>query len=108
MLIIALDYDYAPSSELTCTRDARTMYRMAGRAGVDDITIITDKDRGTGFFWMDLEELYDGPGYRGASKNGATMMSSFLFLFNLLATGYPSTVIFLNGHLLAFHVLCLS
>jgi len=43
MLIIALDYDYAPSSELTCTRDARTMYRMAGRAGVDDITIITDK-----------------------------------------------------------------
>ena len=44
MLIIALDYDYAPSSELTCTRDARTMYRMAGRAGVDDITIITDKD----------------------------------------------------------------
>lgn len=43
MLIIALDYDYAPPSELTCTKDARTMYRMVGRAGVDDITIITDK-----------------------------------------------------------------
>jgi len=43
MLIIALDYDYAPSAELTCTKDARTMYRMAGRAGVDDITVITDK-----------------------------------------------------------------
>lgn len=43
MLIIALDYEYAPASELTCTKDARTMYRMAGRAGVDDITIITDK-----------------------------------------------------------------
>ena len=46
MLIIALDYDYAPSSELTCTKDARTMYRMAGRAGVDDVTIITDKALG--------------------------------------------------------------
>ena len=68
MLIIALDYDYAPSSELTCTRDARTMYRMAGRAGVDDITIITDKDVFLGCFifceivvepgiWMDLDEL---------------------------------------------------
>ena len=71
MLIIALDYDYAPSSELTCTRDARTMYRMAGRAGVDDITIITDK---VPFcfrcFWMDLDELYDGLGWitRGIKK----------------------------------------
>ena len=27
MLIIALDYDYVPSAELTCTKDARTMYR---------------------------------------------------------------------------------
>lgn len=43
MLIIALDYEYSPAAELTCTKDARTMYRMAGRAGVDDVTILTDK-----------------------------------------------------------------
>eukprot|EP00438_Fugacium_kawagutii_P020141 Skav209763 [mRNA] locus=scaffold9:291932:292386:+ [translate_table: standard] len=55
MLIIALDYEYAPSSELTCTRDARTMYRMAGRAGVDDITIITDKD------WLEIQAFQRGP-----------------------------------------------
>ena len=51
MLIIALDYEYAPASELTCTKDARTMYRMAGRAGVDDITIITDKEPKRGRAW---------------------------------------------------------
>lgn len=51
MLIIALDYEYAPASELTCTKDARTMYRMAGRAGVDDITIITDKEPKLGRAW---------------------------------------------------------
>ena len=51
MLIIALDYEYAPASELTCTKDARTMYRMAGRAGVDDITIITDKEPKLGRVW---------------------------------------------------------
>ena len=53
MLIIALDYDYAPPAELTCTKDARTMYRMAGRAGVDDITIITDKAPGRVVEWME-------------------------------------------------------
>ena len=31
MLIIALDYDYAPAAELTCTKDARTMYRPHDR-----------------------------------------------------------------------------
>eukprot|EP00931_Biecheleriopsis_adriatica_P116820 TRINITY_DN9240_c0_g1_i1.p1 TRINITY_DN9240_c0_g1~~TRINITY_DN9240_c0_g1_i1.p1 ORF type:complete len:426 (-),score=90.34 TRINITY_DN9240_c0_g1_i1:73-1350(-) len=43
MLIVALDYEYAPEAELTATRDALTMFRIAGRAGVEDITVVTDK-----------------------------------------------------------------
>ncbi|CAK0791844.1 unnamed protein product [Prorocentrum cordatum] len=43
VLIVALDYDYVPAAQLTCSRDARTMYRIAERAGVKDITVLTDK-----------------------------------------------------------------
>jgi len=44
ILIVALDYPYVPDAQLTCHRDAKTMYRIAGRCGVEDITVLTDRD----------------------------------------------------------------
>lgn len=44
LLVIALDYDYVPGSELTCTKDASVMVGIVERAGVTDITVVTDKN----------------------------------------------------------------
>mmetsp|Transcript_8977 Transcript_8977/g.23405 ORF Transcript_8977/g.23405 Transcript_8977/m.23405 type:complete len:307 (-) Transcript_8977:97-1017(-) len=43
ILIVALNYEYSKGAELTCTKDAKTMFRIADRAGVEDITVLTDK-----------------------------------------------------------------
>eukprot|EP00928_Gymnodinium_smaydae_P036990 TRINITY_DN2574_c0_g5_i1.p1 TRINITY_DN2574_c0_g5~~TRINITY_DN2574_c0_g5_i1.p1 ORF type:complete len:306 (-),score=61.83 TRINITY_DN2574_c0_g5_i1:268-1185(-) len=43
VLIIALNYAYSPGAELTCTKDAKTMFRIAERAEVRDVTVLTDK-----------------------------------------------------------------
>eukprot|EP00440_Ansanella_granifera_P002527 gb/GFBE01002747.1/.p1 GENE.gb/GFBE01002747.1/~~gb/GFBE01002747.1/.p1 ORF type:complete len:281 (+),score=59.72 gb/GFBE01002747.1/:1-843(+) len=45
VLVVALDYDYSPGSELTCTQDASFFVSMAQSAGVDDITVVTDKGK---------------------------------------------------------------
>jgi len=45
-LIVALDYTYSPGHELTCTKDAQVMIRMCERAGVQDLTVVTDKHLG--------------------------------------------------------------
>eukprot|EP00931_Biecheleriopsis_adriatica_P094242 TRINITY_DN67916_c0_g1_i1.p1 TRINITY_DN67916_c0_g1~~TRINITY_DN67916_c0_g1_i1.p1 ORF type:complete len:287 (+),score=57.88 TRINITY_DN67916_c0_g1_i1:61-921(+) len=45
VLIVALDYDYSPGDELTCTTDAAFFMQIAAGAGVEDITIVTDKDK---------------------------------------------------------------
>eukprot|EP00929_Paragymnodinium_shiwhaense_P119665 TRINITY_DN91550_c0_g1_i1.p1 TRINITY_DN91550_c0_g1~~TRINITY_DN91550_c0_g1_i1.p1 ORF type:complete len:288 (-),score=58.62 TRINITY_DN91550_c0_g1_i1:84-947(-) len=42
MLIVALDYDYT-TQNLTCTNDAKTIFRMADRASVENIVVVTDK-----------------------------------------------------------------
>jgi len=47
LLIVALNYDYVPGAELTCHKDAHTMFRIADRAKVTDITLNTDR-RGPG------------------------------------------------------------
>lgn len=46
LLIVALGYDYSPGHELTAFADGNTMLRMAQRAGVQDITVVTDKHVG--------------------------------------------------------------
>ncbi|CAE8710560.1 unnamed protein product, partial [Polarella glacialis] len=43
ILIVALEYQYVPEAVLTCHKDARTIFRVAKRAGVEDITVVTDK-----------------------------------------------------------------
>mmetsp|Transcript_43677 Transcript_43677/g.135915 ORF Transcript_43677/g.135915 Transcript_43677/m.135915 type:complete len:291 (-) Transcript_43677:24-896(-) len=45
-LIVALDYNYSPGHELTCTKDAHVIAKMCERAGVQDITVVTDKHLG--------------------------------------------------------------
>nr|QZB49251.1 metacaspase [Prorocentrum minimum]QZB49252.1 metacaspase [Prorocentrum minimum] len=46
-LIVALEYKYSPSHELSCSKDAQAMLRMLNRAGVRDITLVTDRHMGT-------------------------------------------------------------
>jgi len=46
ILIIALDYKYNPQYELTCIHDAKSIFNMAQRAGVGDITFVHDRDVG--------------------------------------------------------------
>lgn len=50
MLIIALDYTYSPGNELTATLDADRMVWLGERAGVKDITVVTDKVLGSSGF----------------------------------------------------------
>uniref|UniRef100_A0A7S4V879 Peptidase C14 caspase domain-containing protein n=1 Tax=Alexandrium monilatum TaxID=311494 RepID=A0A7S4V879_9DINO len=45
-LIVALDYKYSPNHELTCTADAQVIVRTCERAGIEDITVVTDKHMG--------------------------------------------------------------
>jgi len=45
-LIVALDYTYSPGHELTGTQDAQAVVKMCERAGVHDITVVTDKHLG--------------------------------------------------------------
>lgn len=47
LLIVALNYSYVEGAELTSTKDAKTVYRLADRCGVDAISVVTDK-RGVG------------------------------------------------------------
>jgi len=49
IVIVALDYEYCPGSELTCHVDAQTMSTIAGRAGITNVTLNTDKDGVGGF-----------------------------------------------------------
>lgn len=44
LLVVALDYEYSPGAELTCTHDASFFVAFAKSAGVQDITVVTDKD----------------------------------------------------------------
>lgn len=45
-LVIGLDYTYSPGHELTCTKDAQVIVTMCERAGVQDISVVTDKHLG--------------------------------------------------------------
>lgn len=45
LLVVALDYDYKPGAELTCTHDAEFFVAMAKSAGITDITVVTDKNK---------------------------------------------------------------
>lgn len=43
LLIVALNYEYVKGAELTCHKDAHTMFRIADRAKVTNITLNTDR-----------------------------------------------------------------
>eukprot|EP00933_Yihiella_yeosuensis_P054501 TRINITY_DN5296_c1_g2_i1.p1 TRINITY_DN5296_c1_g2~~TRINITY_DN5296_c1_g2_i1.p1 ORF type:complete len:285 (-),score=48.81 TRINITY_DN5296_c1_g2_i1:172-1026(-) len=45
LVAFALDYDYSPAEQLTSTKDAQVMVGIAERAGVKDITVVTDKNK---------------------------------------------------------------
>jgi len=47
LMVVALNYEYRKGEELTADEDAKTMIRIAHRAGVQDISCISDK-RGPG------------------------------------------------------------
>merc|ERR1719148_409304 len=49
-LIIALDYEYSPGNELTCSHDGRNIFRVLERAGQSDCTIVMDYDMGQAYF----------------------------------------------------------